>query len=130
MAPDFKKLTYTTVYQDVGPIAVTLTAGTAAAVIATFDVTPLSRLTISVAVTVAALTGFEVWARGDRNAKWIPLALSQVEAYGRDDAGTDVTTTPAGASGFVQLVALGWSEVQIRAKSAGAAALTITAGGK
>jgi len=130
MVNDFKKSTYTTVYQDVGPIVVALVAGAAAVTVATFNVTPLSRVTISIAVTIAALTGLEIWVRGDRAAEWIPLSLSQIEAYGRSDTGSDVTTIPVGVSGFVKLETLGWSEVQLRAKSAGAAALSITAGGK
>jgi hypothetical protein len=130
MATDFSKRTYTTVYQDVGPNLATLVGGGATAVIATFDVTAISRVTITFAVSVAPLTGLEVWVRGDRGAKWIQLALSQVEAYGRDDAGSDVTSTPAGVSGFVKVETLGWSDVQLRAKSAGAALLSTTAGGK
>lgn len=130
MAIDFKKNTFTTVYQDVGPIAAVLVAGAAVAPVATFNLTPLSRITISIAVTVAALTGLEIWVRGDRAAEWMQLSVSQVEAYGRNDAGSDVTTIPVGAAGFVKLETLGWADVQLRAKSAGAAVLSITAGGK
>ena len=130
MASDFNQFSYTSSgFQSAGPIIATLVAGAAMADIATFDLTSLRQsATISIDVSTAALNGLEIWVRGDPNARWIPLTLAQVEAYGRNDAGTDVTTTPAGATGFIKIA--DWATVLLRAKSAGAAVLTITAGGK
>ena len=133
MSSNFSNASYNqSGYQAVGPIVATLVAGAAAAPIVTFDVTPLHRVTITIDVTVADLTGLEVWVRGDPAAKWMQVTLDQpqIEAYGRSDASTDVTTTAAGATAYLRIETLGSSDVQLRAKSAGAAVLSITAGGK
>lgn len=126
----FQRLSYSSVYQQIDPITVTLTAGAAAAAVATFDITPVQIITVTMDVTVAALTGVEVWVRGDTAARWIQLSLDQLDAYGRSDAGSDVNATPVGAACFLMLNCVGWSDVMIKAKSAGAAKLSITAGGQ
>lgn len=131
MANNFTQSSFTpSGFQSVGPVAATLVAGASAAEIVTFDVTALHEVTVSFAVSAAPLTGLEIWVRGDPLAQWIPLGIAQIDGYGRSDSGSDVTTTPAGTTGFVQLKTFGWSHLQLRAKSAGAAALSITAGGK
>ena len=130
MGQDFVKRTNTTVYQDVGPVLAVLVAGAPAVAVCSFDVTSIEHITISFKVGVAGLAGLEVWVRGDRAAEWLPMALAQVEAYGRNDSGTDITTTPVGVTGFVKLETRGWSDVQLRSKSNGASTMSITAGGK
>jgi hypothetical protein len=131
MQTNFAKRTYTTVFQDIGPIAATLVAGAAVAAIVTLDVTPLSRVSITVGVSIADLSAFEIWVRTDRvGAPWLQLALDQAKKWGRSDAGIDLAKTPAGASCFVSLETQDWCDVEIRVASSGASVLSITAGGK
>lgn len=126
----FQRLSYSSVYQQIDPVTATLVAGAAAAAVATFDITPISMVTITLDVAVSALTSVEVWVRGDKQARWISMPVDQLIGYGRSDVGTDINTTPSGAACFIMLNCLGWSDVQIKASSAGAAKLTISAGGK
>ncbi|GGY12631.1 hypothetical protein GJV26_00105 [Massilia dura] len=126
----FQRLSYSAVYQQVDPVTATLVAGAAAAVVATFDITPIKFITVSLDVTIAALTGVEVWVRGDTRARWIQLTADQLDGYGRSDTGTDINSTPAGSACFMMLNCIGWSDVMIKAKSAGAAKLSVTAGGQ
>lgn len=129
MANNFSKFSFTASgYQSIDPITKILVPGASAVEIITLDLTPVKRATITIAVTVAALTGLEVWVRGDQNGEWMQLSLDQIYAYGRNDAGINPSNTPANVSCFVSVE--GWSDVQLRAKSAGAASLFITAGGK
>lgn len=130
MPTKFEKLSYTTVYQEVPPIQADLVAAAAFATVAEFNVTPITTLTVTCAVAIAALTGVEVWVRGDSNGAWIRLDPRQLNGYGRSDSGTDINTTPVGASFFLQIDCSGWSDVRINAKSAGSADLFISAGGK
>ena len=126
----FERLSYSSVYQQIDKISFTLIPGAAAVPIATFDITPIEKLTVTVEVTVAALTGLEVWVKGDKYGKWFPIPINLLLGYGRTDAGTDITTTPSGVACVFMLDCSPWSDVEIRAKSAGAAKLTVTAGGK
>lgn len=119
-------------YQSAGPIVKNLVAGADAADVAVFDVTALNQVTISFAVAGAALSGLELQGCGNVGAEFFPIALNRkpVLTYGRNDSGSDVTTTPAGVSGMVMIETKGWSDIKIRMKSDGAATVTITAGGK
>lgn len=113
------------------PVSSTLVAGAgSAAPIADIDCSGIRVLTVTLAVTVAALNGFEVWARGDSGGAYFQLPISSLNGYGRSDSGTDLTSTPAGVTAFLQIDTFGWAGVELRAKSAGAAAVSLTAGGK
>lgn len=105
-----------------------LVAAAAMAEVARFNVAKNDKITISFGVTVAALTGLNVWVRGDTNASWCQLPPSELYGYARSDSVNDYTTTPAGQSGMVMVATPYFSEVRIDATSAGAAVLSITAG--
>lgn len=126
----FQRLAYSSVYQELDPIAATLVAAAAAAPVATFDITPIRIITVTLDVTVAALNGLEIWVRGDTRGRWFQLPVDQLLGYGRSDTQADITTSPAGQACFVMLDCTGWSDLQIKAKSGGAAKLAITAGGQ
>jgi hypothetical protein len=126
----FQRLSYSAVYQQIDPVTATLVAGAAAAAVATFDITPVKIITVTLDVTIAALTSVEVWVRGDKAARWIQLSIDQLDAYGRSDTSKDINATPAGSACFIMLNCVGWSDVMVKAKSAGAAKLSITAGGQ
>ena len=132
MANDFSQFSFNrSGYQEAGPINKTLVAGAAAQVIATLDLTPLQdSVTISIAVGVAALTGLDIYVRGDSMGEWLPMSIAQLYSYGRNDSGTDVTTTPAGTTASITVLTRGCASIQLRAKSAGAATISTTAGGK
>lgn len=125
----FDRLGNATVYQELDVINVNLVAGAALADVVTLDITPVSIVTITLDVTVAALTGLEVWARSGKNGRWFPIAISQLYGAGRTDQGTDANTTPAGAACTLMLERKGWTDVLVKAKSAGAAKLQVTVGG-
>lgn len=126
----FDRLSYSAVYQEIEPIAINLVAGAALADIVSVDITPLSNLTITLDITGAALTGLEVWMRGDSTGRAFLLGKDQLNGYGRTDASTDIATTPAGAACFVMLDCVGWANVTLKAKSAGAAKVRATFGGQ
>lgn len=126
----FQRLSYASVFQQLDKTTITLVAGAVAAAVATLDVTPLGSLTVSIDVTVAPLTGLEVWARGDKYGRWFPVPIDQLDGYGRSDAGIDVAATPKDVGCFLMMSCAGWSDIEIRAKSGGAAKLSISVGGK
>ncbi|MET0322534.1 MAG: hypothetical protein ABW069_17565 [Duganella sp.] len=126
----FDRLSYSAVYQEIEPIIINLVAGAALADIVSLDVTPLSNLTITLDVSGAALTGLEVWMRGDSKGRAFLIGNDQLDGYGRTDASTDIATTPAGAACFVMLDCVGWASVTLKAKSAGAGKIVATFGGQ
>lgn len=97
---------------------------------------PPKLITVSTKVTVAALTGFEVWGRGDRSADYVPIAsvagdftdVTGLQFSVRSDATADLTTTPAGVTATFALNPAGFDDIQVRAKSAGAAMCEVTYG--
>lgn len=105
-----------------------LVANAGLAEVARIDASKMNTCTVTFAVTVAALTGVTVLGRGDKNAAFIPIPITELIGYGRSDSSSDYTTTPAGASGVVSINASMWSEISIQATSAGVAVLLITAG--
>lgn len=119
-------------------LPVTLVAGAAAAVVATLDVRAVNQMTMSIDVSVAALTGLQVYARSDVNAKWVPIATVAVDYTSvsglalsvRSDGAADLTTTPAGVTATFGISTAFWSDIQVLAASAGNAVLSITAGRK
>lgn len=121
--------------------ATDLVAGAAAAVI--LDAEPAGRyFTFDVAVTVAALTGLEVWGKGNRSGQWQPIATQSSEftnlsglsmsvvSNGSGSGSSDATVTPAGSVATIGVRCDFWKYIQVRAKSAGAAHVEVTTGSK
>lgn len=123
--------------QELDAIAIS-PVGASLAIVASYDVTSIASLTVSAAVSGAALTGFAVWARGSSQSEWIPIAaiptdftdVTGLALSARSDGGADLTTTPAGVTATFGIDTTYWSDVAVLAKSAGAAVLSITAGGR
>lgn len=108
----------------------TLTASAQAVEIARFDVSQFASLSLTIGVTVAALTSLSVFARTDKNqsTQWMPISRTDFDGYGCTDASTDISRTAAGQSAIVTMPVSGWSEVRVDAASAGAAVTAATAG--
>lgn len=125
----FERLAGTPVYQELDATTVTLVAGAGLAQVANFDITSVSIVNITLDVAVAALSGLEVSVKSGTNGRWFVMSPDQLKAYGRNDAGSDVTTTPAGVACFLMLERRAWTNVMIKAKSAGASQIGVTIGG-
>lgn len=122
--------------------ATDLVAGAAAAVV--LDAEPAGRyFTFDVAVTVAALSGLEVWGKGNRSGAWQPIATQaadftsptglsmSVVSDGTNGPGSaDATVTPAGSTATIGVRCDFWKYIQVRAKSAGAAHVEVSTGSK
>jgi len=93
-----------------------------------FNVANSEKISIAFAVTVAALTDVQIYARSDTNSEWFQITTEELYGYGRSDNSGDYQHTPPGVSGIVALATDIWAEVSFRASSAGAARLAITAG--
>lgn len=106
-----------------------LTASGPSAPIAEFDVTNSNKLSLTVDVGAAALTGLSLFGRTDKLARWMPVLLSDasVAGYGRTDASVAVGTTPSGQAAAVQVDVTYWSDFKVEATSAGAAITSVTA---
>lgn len=97
------------------------------------NVGALEQITLSTKVSGAALTAFEVWARGDAKADFVKLAsvaadytaptVLSLTARGTGSS-PDLTVTPAGDTAVVALDAKYWFEVMLKAAGSGASTTT------
>ena len=113
------------------PLPTTLIPDTTAQAVMTILVPfNISTLTVSLIVAVAALTGLELWAKGDESVAFISLPMSSLLVAGRSDAGTDVNVTPVGQTAVLCIDCSLWTVLELRATSAGAAQITAVVRGR